>query len=98
MPDRRQQVVLADDAITLPNQVNQEIENLGLDRHQVRSPPQLAAIRVERTILEQIAQNSIPLVTQRPRRTLAHALQRKNGGNAKPKSRGPEGRNAPFLT
>jgi hypothetical protein len=39
MPDRRQKLVLADDTITVPDQVNKEIENLGLDGHKVCSPP-----------------------------------------------------------
>ncbi len=56
MPDRGQKVVLADHAITMADQVKKEIENLGLDGHQVCSPPQLAAIRVERTVIEEIEQ------------------------------------------
>jgi hypothetical protein len=36
----------------VPDQVNKEIENLGLDSHMGRSPAQFAAIRVERTVLE----------------------------------------------
>ena len=68
MPDRRQELILADHTITVPDQVNKEIEDLGLDGHKRRSPPQLAAIRVERTFLEQIAQDFIPLVTPRPQR------------------------------
>ena len=39
MPDRRQEVVLADHTITVPDQVNKEIEDLRLDSHKVRSPP-----------------------------------------------------------
>ena len=47
MPDRRQEIVLTDHTITVPDQVNKEVEDLGLNSHKVRFPPQLAAIRVE---------------------------------------------------
>ena len=33
------EVILADHTITVPDQVNKEIEDLGLDSHKVRSPP-----------------------------------------------------------
>ena len=33
-PDRGQQIILADHAVAVPDQVNEEIEDLGLDRHQ----------------------------------------------------------------
>ena len=52
MPHRGQQIVFADHTVTVPDQVNEEIEDLGLDSHQGRSPAQLAAIRVECTVLE----------------------------------------------
>ena len=90
MPDRRQEVILADHAITVPDQVNEKIEDLRLDRHKVGSPPELAAIRVERTLLEQIAQNFIPLVARRPAATLAQPCRgnmegtlRQNGDDLK---------------
>jgi hypothetical protein len=52
MPDRGQQIILADDTVAVPDQVNKEIEDLGLDSHKGRSPAQFAAIRVECTVLE----------------------------------------------
>ena len=68
VPDRRQKIVLADHTVTVPDQVDKKIEDLGLDGHKRRTPPQLAAIRVERTFLEQIAQDFIPLFAPRPQR------------------------------
>ena len=56
MPDRVQEIVLADHTITVLNEMNEQIENLGLDGYKSRSSAQFAAIGVERTILEQIAQ------------------------------------------
>jgi hypothetical protein len=47
MPDRRQEIILADYTIAVLDQVNKKIEDLGLDGHKVCSPPQLAAIRVK---------------------------------------------------
>ncbi len=52
MPDRSQQLILADHAVTVPDEVKKKIEDLGLDSHQGSSPAQFAAIRVEYTILE----------------------------------------------
>jgi hypothetical protein len=67
MPDRRQKLILADHTIAVPDQVDKKIEDLGLDGHGCRTPPQLAAIRVERTFLEEITQYFVPLITGRPR-------------------------------
>ncbi len=36
----------------MPDQVNEKIENLGLDSHKDRSPAQFAAIRIECTVPE----------------------------------------------
>src|SRR5450432_2538032 len=52
VPDRGQQFVLADHTATVLDQVNDEIEDLGLDSHQGSSAPQFATIRVECTVLE----------------------------------------------
>ena len=50
----------------MADQVDKEIEDLGLDRHQVGAPPQLAAIHVEGVFLEQIAQEFLPVRRARP--------------------------------
>jgi hypothetical protein len=52
MPDRGKELVFADHALTVSDQVNKEIEDLGLDGDQHSSPTQFAAICVEHTILE----------------------------------------------
>jgi hypothetical protein len=52
MPDRGHQLVLADHTFAVADQVSEEIEDLGLDSYQGSSPAQLAAIRIEYTILE----------------------------------------------
>ena len=61
MPDRGQQLVLADHAVAVPDQVNKKIEDLGLDGDQGSSPAQFAATCVEYTVLEKIAQGPILL-------------------------------------
>ena len=38
VPDRRQEFVLADHMIAVPDQVNKKVEDLGLDGYRVRSP------------------------------------------------------------
>jgi hypothetical protein len=52
LPDRGQQIILADHTVTVPDQVNKEIEDLGLDSHKGSSPAQFATIRVKYTVLE----------------------------------------------
>ena len=52
MPDRSQQIVFANYAVTVPDQVNKEIEDLGLDSYEGGSPAQLSAIRIDCTVLE----------------------------------------------
>ena len=52
VPDRGHQLIFANHTVAVADQVSQEIEDLGLDCYQGRSPAQLAAIRVEYTIFE----------------------------------------------
>jgi hypothetical protein len=51
-PDRGQKLILADDPVPVPDQVDEEIEDLRLDRGQGAVPAQLPAIQVENTVLE----------------------------------------------
>ena len=53
VPDRRNQIVLADDAIPVFDKVDQNIEDLGLDRDHGVTRAQFTALAVERKILEQ---------------------------------------------
>ena len=68
VPDRCQEVVLADDAVAVPDQVDQNIEDLRFHSHQLASAAQLSAIRIERTVLKQIEQDAIPLFRRPVRR------------------------------
>jgi hypothetical protein len=77
MPDRGQQIILADHPVTVPDQVDKEIEDLGLDSHKGRSPAQFTAIRVERTVLESIAQDPNPLFAHCPPTTVHSAAKEK---------------------
>jgi hypothetical protein len=66
VPDRIQKLILADHTVTVADQVDKKIEDLGLDGHKRRTPPQLAAIHVEGALLEQIAQDFLPVFRARP--------------------------------
>ena len=60
LPHRGKKVVLADDVLAVPDQVKQQVEDLRFDGNRRRSANQLAAIRIERVILKQIAHVAIP--------------------------------------
>jgi hypothetical protein len=53
-PDRIQKGILADDVLAVLHEVEQEIENLRADRHDLGIPGQLPPIRVERKVFEQV--------------------------------------------
>jgi hypothetical protein len=53
--------------VTVADQVGKKIEDLGLDGHERRTPPQLATIHVERTFLEQVTQDSFRSSRRAPR-------------------------------
>lgn len=53
-PDGFDHVIAADDPVAIADQVFQEVEHLGLDRHNASAMPQLAAVAVESVTLENI--------------------------------------------
>ena len=55
-PDVRDQIIFADDAFTVAEQVLKKIKHLGLDRNEARATAQLPSLGVEDVILEQIQQ------------------------------------------
>jgi len=57
IPDVRNQVILADDALPVLDQIHQQVEDLGLDRHRDIAAAQFVRPHVERIIFEQIAQD-----------------------------------------
>ncbi len=67
-PYRRNKIVLADDAIAVFDQVDQNIEYLRLDRNKLVAPPQFTPVRVEHTILETYLQMSLSSVGLFPNR------------------------------
>ena len=58
--NRADQIVFGDDALSLPDQVVEYIEDLRRSRDHVSPTSQLASIGVERVILEEIAQRLAP--------------------------------------
>jgi hypothetical protein len=52
VPDRRQQIILAGDAIPVRDEIRQEIEYLWFDLDQLGAAPQLAPLQVERVVAE----------------------------------------------
>ena len=61
IPNGADEVILADDALPVADQVIEQIENLGRHGDDVRPAMQLAPVRVERELFEKIAQAAIPL-------------------------------------
>ena len=59
-PDGADEVVFADNAFPVSNQVIEQVKNLRCDRHRIRPAMQLTPFGVERVILEEIAQVAIP--------------------------------------
>jgi hypothetical protein len=51
-PDRLQEVVLADDAIAVLHQINQEVEHLRFERDQLAATPEFAPVEVKHVIAE----------------------------------------------
>ena len=58
--DRGQQFVLADHTATVLDQVNDEIEDLGLDRHAFTGADQFAALRIKALVFKQKSHSTIP--------------------------------------
>ena len=69
LPDRGNQVVLADHAVTIADEVLQEVKNERLNGDQHAPVPQLAPIRVERIVLKAVDQLSTFLASDLPRVT-----------------------------
>ena len=67
-----QQFVLADHAVTVPDEMDQEIEDLGLDGNQ-GAATQFAAVGVEDTVFKQVTQITLsPWPDEVCGRNLAH--------------------------
>jgi hypothetical protein len=60
IPDRVDKIVLADDAISIADQVIKQSENLWRRRDQVSPATEFAPVDIENVILEEIAQGTIP--------------------------------------
>ncbi len=52
-PNRRDEIVLADDAVAVLHEVNQQVEDLRLDRNRFRATAKLAAVVVKRMIAKE---------------------------------------------
>ena len=52
-PDRGDQIVLADDAVAVLHQVDQQVEHLRLDGDGVGAAPQLAPVHIKRMIAKE---------------------------------------------
>jgi hypothetical protein len=52
VPDRRQQIILAGDAIPVRDEIRQEIEYLWFDLDQVGAAPQLAPLQIKSVVAE----------------------------------------------
>src|SRR4029077_6440398 len=77
VPDGADEIILADDALPVADQVIEQVEDLGCDGDDVRPATQLAPVGVERESLEKIAQAAVPLGHPYHRREPWHRLERK---------------------
>src|SRR5262249_34159794 len=77
IPDCGNQIVLADNPLAVLDQVFEEIEDLRRDDNRLRSPTQLAAVRVERKVCESIKQIAVLRPKRRLAATLAHRRRKK---------------------
>jgi hypothetical protein len=56
VPDSGDEIILADDALAVADQVSEQVEHLRRDGHRLRPATQFPAVGVEHAILEQITQ------------------------------------------
>jgi hypothetical protein len=60
VPDRRQQVILAGDAIPVRDEIGERIEYLGFDLDEVAAAAQLAPLQVENVVTEEKTHPGLP--------------------------------------
>jgi hypothetical protein len=74
IPDRFYQFILADDAITVTNQMNDDVEHLGLDMHKFACSTQFTSARINFELGKAIFQPSLDWLLRRceVRRPLGH--------------------------
>ena len=60
MPYGGEEIVLADDALPGPDEMNQQVKNLRLEGNQIGAATQLAAVRIEDAIFEKVTQVTVP--------------------------------------
>jgi hypothetical protein len=60
IPNGTNEVVLADDALPVPNQVVEQVKDLRRDRHCIRPAMQFTLFSVKRVIVEEKAHVAIP--------------------------------------
>ena len=78
LPDGADEIILANNALSVADQEIEKIENLRRDRNHIFTATQLAPISVEQAILEEIAQVAVPSSGINPSRgTVARARRRK---------------------
>jgi hypothetical protein len=84
VPDLGKNVILADDAVAIEDEIPQQIEHLRFNRQDVFSAPQFAPLRIERIPIEEVNQQLISLAWVRPVAAAKSAeSQRKIKGSSK---------------
>ena len=63
VPDRLDQIVLADDVVAIFDQVNQQIEHLRLDRHALAAAGQFAKVDIKHMVGKEKLHGFIPVST-----------------------------------
>ncbi len=65
IPDGADEIIFADDALPVADQVIEQIKNLRCRRNHVGAAMELAPVGIERVILEEIAHGTLPWVARR---------------------------------
>jgi hypothetical protein len=82
VPYGGKQIVLADDALTIADEVLEEVEDLRLEGDQRAAAPQLAPCRIQREIFKGVEQCTTPLMREvsTPTRALIEPDTQDHGG------------------
>jgi hypothetical protein len=86
VPNRGEQVVATDDAISRANEKFQKVEDLRFDRNHDIATPQLTALDVEHEIFGTVDQTGPAFGAPLPQGSLTQLIYRKNQDNLRRKS------------
>jgi hypothetical protein len=83
MPDRRDQLIVADDAFSILNEMNQDIEHLRLDRYETRVAPKFPTLNVDGIGFEYVDQSLLHDDAEQGQQGNVRGITGKNQGRLK---------------